>query len=98
MENEIEKRKGENVVRLQRKNQGFSTCHKCGLPWNECTSKPIPYSDSGSSFALCTYCWDNSSLEERLHHYKDLWLQHKNRWGHETDWNRIEAEINKLST
>lgn len=95
MENEIEKRKREIII-LQ-KNQGYGTCYKCGLPWNECESKPISDSDRSAIFALCKYCWDNSSLEERLHHYKDLWLEHTTRWGHEMDWNRIETEINKLS-
>lgn len=47
---------------------------------------------------MCTFCWDNSTIEERLHHYKSLWYEHKNRWEHETDWSRIESEIRNISS
>lgn len=65
---ELEKREGVNVVRLKRQNLEFSTCNKCGLPWNECKSKSIHNSDTEAIFAMCTFCWDNSDIEERLHH------------------------------
>lgn len=90
---EKEKRKGEVAVTLRLMNPGLSSCHRCGLPWNECENKSIMSELDRSIFAMCTYCWDNSDVEERLHHYKSVWYEHRNRWNHHYDWSVVEQNI-----
>lgn len=96
-EEEIAKREGFNVIRLQRLNLNLGTCNRCGLPWNECSSKTIIYEQGRGIFAMCTFCWDQSDLEERLHHYKTLWYSHRNMWNDNYDWLIVEANIRKES-
>jgi hypothetical protein len=92
--NEIEKRKGEVVLMIQQLNPGYSTCYKCGLPWNHCTPKSIKCNHQKRMFALCSYCWDNSTIEERIHHYKSLFYDNKNMWGStDVDFAFVENEI-----
>jgi hypothetical protein len=90
---EKEKREWLNVLRLQKLNLNFSKCSRCGLPWNECESKSIKTSETTGVFAMCTYCWDQSDLEERLHHFKTVWYEHKNRSNHHYDWSVVEKNI-----
>lgn len=99
MIDEVEKRKGENVLMLQAANRGYSTCYKCGLPWNECKpQKAIMYSTHSGVFAMCKYCWDNSDVDERVHHFRSLYLEQKNRWGHiDYNFSVVEQEILKQS-
>ena len=95
--NEIEKRTGTNTLKLRLENSSYSSCHRCGLPWNKCESKSITYFETKVTtrgiFAMCTYCWDHSSLDERLHHYKTLWYENNNRWNYCYDWSVIEKNI-----
>lgn len=58
------------VSRILRKlNPRYSTCEKCGLPWNHCTLKSVKTSGHASTFATCDICWDNSTLEELKEYY-----------------------------
>lgn len=50
-----------------------STCYKCGLPWAFVKHKVIKISNSGGAFALCCYCWDHSTVDERIEYYCALW-------------------------
>lgn len=94
---EIEKRKINNVFMFQAMHPSNSHCNKCGLPWAECKSKSINYSPSSGVFAMCEYCWEHSDVEERVHHFKTLWYEHRNRHNHTYDFTVIEAEIRKQS-
>jgi hypothetical protein len=90
---EKEKRDRRNVLNLQKIHGGFSTCNRCGLPWPECKNKSIKSGPTSGVFAMCTYCWNVSDLEERLHHFKTLWYEHKNRSDHHYDWSIVEENI-----
>lgn len=93
LDKEKEKREWENVLHLQKLNPGFSTCKKCGLPWSECESKSINITKNNGVFAMCKYCWNTSDLEERLHHFKSVWYDHKNRSEYNYDWSVVEENI-----
>lgn len=67
---EITKRLYNNVLLARRRNPNFSTCNRCGLPWSDCDPKSIMYDKHNGCFAMCTYCWDISSVEERYHQLK----------------------------
>ena|SRR5258708_1609226 len=97
MKEELEKREGMNIVRLQSLNKGYGTCYRCGLPWNQCKSKIIMSGVGIGIFAMCQFCWDQSNLNERLHHFKTLWYVHKNRWNENYDWSIVENNIIKKS-
>lgn len=55
-------------------NPGFSSCKKCGLPWNFCRNKTV-YTDTNSgTFATCDVCWENSTLDELKKYYTDVYI------------------------
>ena len=74
---ELSKREIHQVLDLQRLNRGYSTCVRCGLPWNHCQSHSVRVSDNIGIFALCSECWDDSDEEERITFYKALYYKHK---------------------
>lgn len=59
-------------------NLRFSTCSKCGLPWNWCNSKSVSTSEYSGTFATCDYCWDNSTLEEIKQCYIETYYMQRN--------------------
>lgn len=58
---------------LQLLNPTYSTCGKCKIPWNWCTSKTVMYNSHSGTFATCQHCWDNSSLEELKGYYTKVY-------------------------
>ncbi len=83
---ELNKRIPENVSYYRRLYPDMSTCYKCGLPWGACISKPISCAPREGIFALCTYCWDNSTEDERLTFYKGLYYANKAQFGLTTEY------------
>lgn len=74
---ETDKRIYNNVLRFQLSNPNVGTCHRCGLPWTVCDSKSIMIINPVGIFALCIYCWNQSTEDERLTFYKALYYNHK---------------------
>lgn len=58
-------------------NPNYSSCEKCGLPWNWCESKAVKHNNNKGTFATCDYCWDNSTLEELKSCYTKTYLMQK---------------------
>lgn len=57
---------------------GYSICYRCGRPWTVCTGHITSYSNSGGCFPLCTSCWSELSIKERLPYYRSLvdwWIE-----------------------
>lgn len=50
-------------------------CERCGLPFGKCDAKVILIDNKGVINPLCTYCWDNSTEDERLSFYKAEYYQ-----------------------
>ena len=55
----------------------YSSCTKCGMPWNHTKSKTVMYSESSGMFATCQHCWDTSSLEQLLFYYTQVYLNNQ---------------------
>jgi hypothetical protein len=67
---------------------GYSRCEKCGLPWNFCKHKTVPYNNTCSTFATCDYCLDNSKLEQLKIYYTRVYRQQEKSlqsYGHAMD-------------
>lgn len=56
------------ISKLIFSNYGY--CRKCHTTWNLVENKVVFYNSNSGCFALCQKCWNNSSKDERLHHYK----------------------------
>lgn len=74
---EIIKRSPDNLDKWQAKYPTESTCARCALPWSACTAKVIDVNDDVAVYAICTFCWDHSDLDERLTFHKALYYHHK---------------------
>lgn len=48
---------------------GYSSCEKCGLPWNVCDSKTVYYNPTSGTFPTCDYCFEHSTLEQLKGYY-----------------------------
>lgn len=53
-------------------NDGWGWCTKCKKSWKYVKWVDVSYSDGSGCFALCTECWENSSVEDRKMYYMDL--------------------------
>lgn len=51
----------------------YSYCEKCGLPWSNCESKTVEYSESSGTFATCQFCWEHSTLDQLKNCYTKVY-------------------------
>ena len=78
---EIEIRLERNVLMIQEQSPNISICGRCWLPWSHCTWHSVTHSADGiGSSAMCEWCWNHSSVDERLTIYKALWYHHRSRY------------------
>lgn len=52
----------------------YSSCEKCGLPWNLCKSKSVNTSKRDGTFATCDKCWEQSTLPELKRYYTKVYM------------------------
>jgi hypothetical protein len=54
--------------------RGYARCYGCHRPWWAIPDDgySVPYAASRSASAMCTGCWESSTLDERLAAYR--WL------------------------
>lgn len=67
---------------------GYSSCEKCGLPWNVCNSKTVYYNSSSGTFPTCDYCFEHSTLEQLKGYYTKTYNYQKKsafRYGYQLD-------------
>ena len=59
-------------IRLQ---ENISTCSRCGLKWSACKTRGVhhPKNRSSATFAVCTYCWDQSTIEELIRYHEGVY-------------------------
>ena len=61
----------------------FSTCHRCGRPWNITKGHSTYFPPGNGCFPLCEKCWGELTVRERLPYYKELydsWSYPKGEW------------------
>lgn len=76
---------------LKALNPQYSTCCVCGLPWNCCEHKTIKVSKSTGIFAVCTYCWNNSTLADLKTYYGQLWQEHRQISGNSLNYSLLDV-------
>jgi len=55
--------------RLAWASPGYSTCGRCGTPWNHTQRHSTEYSETEGCFPLCEACWSELTPEQRLPYY-----------------------------
>ena len=63
----------------------YSTCDRCGRPWNVCKEYTVMIDRNRGCFALCTDCYPEATVEERKHYYTNLICS----WGVDKDTMRL---------
>lgn len=55
---------------------GFGACGHCGRRWPAVEKKHYTqYTNHSGCFPLCQMCWEDLTIEQRLPHYLNLYLQ-----------------------
>jgi len=59
----------------QMANPNVSYCKRCWLTWSlETSGRTVMTSDDGGTFAVCTDCWKEASLEELKAYFTSTYL------------------------
>ncbi len=94
-------------ARALRRLTGRGWCFRCGNPWSlphEESPGVEPFDDE-HGFCLCTTCWAECSLDQRLYYYDRLvnmwvgqmWEIGEDPSGHEARRERVLARVRELS-
>lgn len=52
----------------------YGVCRQCETPWRFVQPRIVNYGDGRGQFALCVKCWDESTVDERLHAHRVVTL------------------------
>lgn len=58
---------------LRAASPGYSSCFRCGVPWNHAEWHSTRYGKCGGCFPLCEGCWSILTPPQRLKYYRRLW-------------------------
>lgn len=89
---------GEQAELERAANPHLGTCQRCERPWIagvKPRSVVYVFKDEHAEgcFALCTDCWDETTLAERVAY----WAEAYRRWNWTADWDTIVAAIRRDS-
>jgi len=76
----------------------YGTCGRCGLPWSVCNGHITNYSPHQGCFPLCEDCWNETTIEERIPYYRQLydrWLSSRESLNVKLNakWEEIESAV-----
>ena len=66
----------EYVMYYQSEISHYSSCDRCGLKRDKCSGVAVNFNDKVGIFSLCEYCWRETTVNEKIFYYKNLFLQH----------------------
>lgn len=71
-------------------NPAFGTCYRCGYPWSHVQPRTVYYEHNSGCFALCTGCWADTTLDQRLSAHWHLVFK---TWGEPHLWPKIAGSV-----
>ena len=77
----------------------YGSCGRCGIQWRYANGHTVQYSERRGLFAICEYCWDECSQNERIFYYQKLWFEQEREYGKrkEGSWGLLKENIIKES-
>ncbi len=82
-------------VKLYPGSWGYSDCERCGRTWNIAREHSTDLGDGGGMFALCEYCWNELTPQERLPYYLRVYNSWARWGGGRHSWSTIENAVIK---